>query len=281
MKIIRVFPRRTNLSPVDYNVRFGPPLLLDKADEIHISVTFTYDLRQAEWLALQWKEIAPVKIGGPATGESGGGFIPGMYLREGAVITSRGCNNRCWFCTVPIREGNVRELPINDGWNILDDNLLACSADHINKVFEMLKRQKHKPQFTGGLEAKLMTNDIAKKLKDLNPESLFFAYDTKDDLDPLINAGQLLREAGYSKNNHRLRCYVLVGYPADRLDKAEKRLLQAYDAGFLPMAMLYRDNKGMRDPLWIKFTNEWANPVKTSCNCIKRGSRTKQLIYNT
>ncbi|TRZ72908.1 MAG: radical SAM protein [Bacteroidetes bacterium] len=276
MKIIRVFPRRTNLSPNDYNVRFGPPLLLDRADEVHISVTFSYDLKQAEWLALQWKEIAPVIIGGPATGQAGGNFIPGMYLKYGAVITSRGCNNRCWFCSVPVREGMVRELPIQEGWIVLDDNLLSCSPAHIDKVFEMLRRQKRKPEFTGGLEAKLLTKELAKQLKELNPESLFFAYDTKDDLDPLINAGELLREAGYSKNNHRLRCYVLVGYPADRLDKAEKRLLQAYDAGFLPMSMLYRDKSGSRDPFWIKFNNEWANPVKTSCNCLNRTSRTKQ-----
>jgi hypothetical protein len=277
MRVIRVFPRRTRFSPIDYDVRFGTPLLLDKADEIHISVTFTYDLKQAEWLALQWKEIAPVKIGGPATGEPGNDFVPGMYLKQGAVITSRGCNNKCWFCSVPKREGAIRELPITDGWIVLDDNLLFCSQDHINKVFTMLKRQPRKPEFTGGLEAKLLTRKLAEQLKELSPKSLFFAYDTKDDLEPLINAGELLRDVGFSSKSHHLRCYVLIGYPTDRIDKAEKRLLQAHDAGFFPMAMLYRDKTGYRDPLWIKFATEWANPTKTACNCIKRSSRTKAL----
>ena len=77
--------------------------------------------------------------------------MPGLYLKHGYTITSRGCHNNCWFCSVPKREGALRELPINDGWNILDDNLLACSENHIRAVFEMLKRQKHKPEFTGGI----------------------------------------------------------------------------------------------------------------------------------
>jgi hypothetical protein len=41
------------------------------------------------------------------------------------------------------REGNiVKELPITEGYNILDDNLLRCSEKHVKKVFEMLKKQK-------------------------------------------------------------------------------------------------------------------------------------------
>lgn len=31
--------------------------------------------------------------------------------------------------------------------------------------------------------------------------------------------------------------------------------------GFLPFAMLYRDETGRRDPEWKKFQREWANAV--------------------
>jgi hypothetical protein len=41
------------------------------------------------------------------------------------------------------REGPVRELPVCEGANILDDNLLACSEAHIRKVFQMLEGQKN------------------------------------------------------------------------------------------------------------------------------------------
>jgi len=140
VKIIRVFPRRTNATPTDELAFCGSPdLLTPGADEIHISVTFTYDIPRAEQLATEWKYVGPVKLGGPAFGQASGEFVPGRYLKHGYVITSRGCPNSCWFCSVPKREGNTRELKITEGWNVLDDNLLAC-AD----VFEMLSRQKEK-----------------------------------------------------------------------------------------------------------------------------------------
>jgi hypothetical protein len=31
-------------------------------------------------------------------------------------------------------------LPIIDGWNVLDDNLLACPREHVEAVFAMLWR---------------------------------------------------------------------------------------------------------------------------------------------
>lgn len=43
-KIIRVFPTRTNATPNDELARIREtPSLFDEADEVHISVTFTWD----------------------------------------------------------------------------------------------------------------------------------------------------------------------------------------------------------------------------------------------
>lgn len=116
-RIIRVFPTRTNATPDDAFARFRAfPSLFDEADEIHISVVFTWDIRWAEQAAVQWERVAPVSIGGPAYNQPGGDFVPGMYMKNGYVITSRGCPNRCWFCSVPKREGGkLRELPVKDG----------------------------------------------------------------------------------------------------------------------------------------------------------------------
>ena len=227
-----------------------------QADEIHISVTFSWDLPIAEKLEMQWRHIAPVKIGGPATGQKGEEFSPGKYLKDGYVITSRGCFNRCWFCSVWKREGNLRELPITEGWNVLDDNLLACSKNHIVSVFAMLAEQKksgQRIQFTGGLEAKLLTEWHAQELRKLYPQQMFFAYDTPDDLEPLIEAGKLLRNVGFTKTSHVLRAYVLIGYHGDTFEKAEKRLYETLKAGFVPMAMLYRDETSLPDPAWARF----------------------------
>ena len=91
--VARVFPRRTKLTPDDAYVGL-PPLGCPRYDEVHISVTFTWDIRAAERLAANWRPYADVvRLGGPAYGARGGEFVPGMYLKSGAVITSRGCPN--------------------------------------------------------------------------------------------------------------------------------------------------------------------------------------------
>jgi hypothetical protein len=271
-KIIRVFPTKTNATPDDENVRIRKyPDLFDKAHEVHISVTFTWDIQWAEKAAKAWEEVAPVKIGGPAYNEIGGDFVPGMYMKKGYVITSRGCTNRCWFCSVPKREGyKIRELPVTDGWVVTDDNLLACSDRHIDEVFDMLKRQPHKPQFVGGLESKILTKDIAVRLKDLKPKSIYFAYDRPEEYDPLVEAGKMLFEAGFTRASHNMRAYVLIGYKNDTFDKAEKRMQDTWKAGFVPMAMLYRDFKGEYSHEWKKFQREWANPFI-------RGAKLKEI----
>lgn len=263
MKVIRVFPRLTNATPTDDMSFIGAPSMFDwgiETDKVHISVSFTWDLPEAELLEKQWRRIAPVEIGGPATGQRGGAFIPGMYLKKGYVITSRGCSNECWFCSVPKREGGVRELPIADGFNVLDDNLLACSEGHIRAVFAMLARQGRRPLFTGGLEASILKPWHVEELFKLNPSEIFFAYDAPSDRDPLYEAGKMLSSAGF-KFCHPLRAYVLVGYPGDTFEAAKFRLYDCIKAGFCPMAMLYRDFRGICDPDWVKFTWPWARPA--------------------
>jgi hypothetical protein len=265
MRIIRVFPRKTKATPSDDLVRIGKgPDLFDEADQVHISVAFTWDLPLAEKLAREWRDVAPVRIGGPATGAASGDFVPGMYLKPGYVITSRGCPNRCWFCSVPLREGGeIRELPIMNGWHVQDDNLLACSDMHIRGVFAMLARQKEPAEFTGGFEAARFKSWHAAELKKMRIKQIFFAYDMPEDLEPLQQAGRLLGGVGFTlaPRAHNLRCFVLCGFPEDKITSAEKRMRETLDAGFTPLAMLWKNETGKRDPEWAKFQREWARPA--------------------
>lgn len=266
-RIARVFPRRTKATPDDPLAFTGPPplLFLPELEEVHVSVTFTYDIPAAEDLARQWEIVgASVKIGGPAYNDPAGDFTPGLYLKPGYTITSRGCNNHCWFCMAAKREGPLRELEVKDGWDILDNNLLQCSEAHIRAVFRMLKRQPHRPKFTGGLEAKELKPWHCELLRESRPERIYFAYDTPDDYEPLVNAGRMLMEAGITPQSHVMACYNLVGYRGDTFDRAERRMEQTIRAGFMPYAMLYRDENGMVDREWAKFQREWLRPALVS-----------------
>lgn len=251
-RIARVFPRRTKATPEDDLAFVGQPgLFPPEVDAVHVSVTFTWDLAEGERLVRAWSRIAPTSIGGPATGEAAGEFVPGRYLKPGYTITSRGCPNRCWFCYVWKRQPELIELPICEGWNLLDDNLLACSDKHVWAVLSMLGKQKHRPELTGGLEAKLLKQwhvDAVLRMEH-KPKSLWFAYDTPDDFEPLVAAAKMFEASGWYSRD-RFRCYVLVGYPGDTQRKASERLDAVVGIGMDPMAMLWRPEGGTAGVEW-------------------------------
>jgi hypothetical protein len=259
--IARIFPRKTNATPTDEFAFYGPPeIFMPDFDEIHVSVAFSYDLEKAYKLAEMWEVIAPVKIGGPATGMSGSDFTPGMYLKKGYVFTSRGCNNNCWFCDVWKREGSIREIPITKGNDILDSNLLACSDEHIRKVFDMLSKQNKRPRFTGGIDTKLLKTWHLQKMRDLGAKPIYYAYDTEDDYESLIEASKKIKEVYGSVDRRIHNVYVLIGYDWDKIEKAEVRLKRVVELGMSPFAMLYRDEKGKINKQWRKFQRMWIRP---------------------
>jgi hypothetical protein len=274
MRVLRVFPRRTTGTPVDDMVRIGYPGLFDEeVDEVHISVTFSWDITEAELLYKAWQGYGDVKIGGPAVGDPGGEFDPGMYLKKGFVITSRGCPNNCWFCDVPTREGAVRELQIKNGSHILDSNILACSDDHIRRVFEMLSSHAGR-ELVGGLESERLTVSHVRMIKNLNPIQAFFAYDEPCDLKPLIEAGKMFKAESWPTPGSwfKLRCYVLCGFKGDSFEAAERRMMEAYKAGFMPFAMVYVDENGNRPTgKWGKLQKQWTRPAGTK-------ARIKELL---
>lgn len=269
MRIARVFPTKTSMNPLDRHAYFdSPELFIPKYDEVHISVAFTWDIERANWLKKQWEFVAPVKIGGFAINGEGNGFIPGMYLRKGITITSRGCPNRCPWCFInkPLEEID----PISEGNIIQDNNILACSKEHINKVFQMLSRQ-HFIRFLGGLEAKYIKYDIVERFRSLRIKELWLSYDHDGAIYDLVKASYLLRK--YFKR-YKLRCYVLIGFRQDTIEKAEQRLVKAWELGFLPFAMLYRNKQGdypKPEKEWRQFQRTWTRPAAIA-------TRIKELI---
>lgn len=263
MRIARVFPTKTNMSPIDKNAYFGPPdLFIPHYDEAHISVTFSWDLERAYWLKRQWESVCSVKMGGLAIDQKeGDGFVPGRFLKKGITITSRGCPFKCPWCLV---DHPIREINIEEGNIIQDNNILACSKSHLDKVFQMLSHQR-RIEFSGGLDSRLITDEIVEKLRSLKIYQLWLSYDCPDRKKTLIKAVQKLKR--YFKRN-QIRCYVLVGFNNDSLEKAEERLREAWEIGTLPFAMRYRTPKtNWKDSFlfyqreWNLFARKWTRPA--------------------
>jgi hypothetical protein len=82
----------------------------------------------------------------------------------------------------------------------------------------------------------------------------------------LEHAARRLLSAGFTAASHRMRAYVLIGYPKDTFALAEARLKQMVSIGFTPMAMLWRpetpsQEKYAPDDHWRAFQRRWARPA--------------------
>lgn len=263
--MIRAFPRQTSATPVDENVRIGGPHLWDNGDgqDVLISCAFTRDKGRSEQLCEQWRAAGfNPQLGGPAYGDPGVEFTPGMFVKKGLTITSRGCNNNCWFCTVSQREGPLRELTIEDGHEILDNNLLQCGRGHVTQVFNMLSRQKKAARFTGGLEANILKRWHVELIDELKPKPqvLYFAYDTPNDREPLINAASWMQTIGF--NHQRVGCYVLMGYPGDTITSALERIQLCINLDIQPFAMLWEGHKTTVAKEWKDIQNVYTRPAR-------------------
>jgi len=262
--IVRVFPRRTSATPDDDLAFVGdPPMFLPRADEVHVSCTFTWDRPEADRLAKAWANQGySVSVGGPAYDAPTGDFIPGMYVKPGMTITSRGCIRRCSFCFVPKREGKLTLLPIKPGWDILDNNLLACPRPHIEAVLAMLETQSKPAQFTGGIDARLCEPWFAKRLGGMRVQILYTAYDVPSARPHVERAIKMLRDEGLSQR--QVGCYALVGHDGDTLEHAESRLEWVFQTGGTPFAMFYRPADDLRFTIptaWWAFVRKWSRPA--------------------
>jgi len=261
--MIRVFPRRTKWTPIDDLAFVGDPPLFRPPDQpVRISVTFTWDIPIAKRLLKSWSDhYSGVQVGGPAFDDPGGEFVPGRFLARGRIITSRGCVRRCPWCLVPGREGRIRELPIKDGWDVIDNNLLACSRNHIDRVFDMLERQPEPIKLSGGLDSRLLKKWHVDRIKKLRLKYMFFACDYPGAEVELFDVLDLTEDFSIEKR----RCYVMIGFDGESLEQAEKRLRTVYNMGFLPYAMLYRSkqekarcNEWPRE--WVELQQFWCQP---------------------
>lgn len=262
------------MTPADDYAFVGDPpseLIRPEADEVHISVSFTWDILKAIHLYGAWSQYYDrVRIAGPAFESHCNSFTPGLYIRRGVTFTSRGCNNQCPWCLVPEGEGLVRELAIEPGRIIQDNNLLQCNQSHINKVFEMLKRQQG-IEFGGGLDSRLVTNHIVDSLRGLSIKQLFLACDTRYAVKPLEQA--VKRLSGFTRR--QLRCYVLIAFDGETLSEAEERLEDVWNVGCLPFAQLYQppDRWIEYSPEWKALARKWSRPAAMISS--KKGSPVK------
>lgn len=228
---------------------------------VRVSAVFSWLKGYAEGLAGAWATFYDdVRVGGPAFGDPGDEFTPGLFLKKGCTITSRGCPKKCGWCIVPTLSGPIRELSIQPGWIVQDDNLLACSERHIRAVFEMLQAQNRLIFFNGGLDKHFLRDWHAGLFASIPVGELWFACDVLGDLPALERATKILQ--GLQLDERHLRCYTMIGYDGESLADAERRVERVFELGFGPFTQLYQppETKVYSLP-WRELRRKWSRPA--------------------
>jgi len=217
----------------------------------------SWEKEKAEKLAEAWSRVAAVEVGGPAYEWPAGNFEPGMYLRTGYVITSRGCIKNCPFCFVRRREGDIRTIPIRAGAWLCDNNILACPREHIEAVFDMLATQK-KVRIQGGFDVDLLEEWHVARAVQVRPTKIYIAFDHANKRDAVHRALSMMLNGGIRFGI--VHSFVLGGFRDDTIEQAEGRCRWLLAEGAVPIASVYRgpeEKKAKRDPEWNEWYKRW------------------------
>lgn len=181
-------------------------------------------------------------------------------------FTTRGCIRKCPFCIVPRKEGQLHRVePIERIYDprfsqikLLDNNILADRENFLH-IARFCIEHNLKVDVSQGLDARLLTPEYARILKDLRPMSKYvFAFDSLAYRPAVERAIMLLRDAGIN-----LRSMVQFYVYCDRSIDGEYGFISALDRcnilralGTNPYVMLDIDTEPTRDMRRLK---RWAN----------------------
>lgn len=238
-----------------------------------LSVVFSWDVEKAVGRACDLlRQGYSVAIGGPAASYAGidsdgvGDLDAIGWHNPNACATSTGCVNDCGFCIVPKVEGDLKEKA---SWQprpiVCDNNLIACSRKHFDRVIDSLKPLKG-VDFNQGLSAQLMSTYHADRLRELDLKCVRLSWDLVNYERHFMHGWDALRRAGFPRS--MIGVYVLIGF-RDTPDDALYRLEMVRRLGGVPFPMRYQPldapkrnsyvGEGWTHSELVRFCRYWAN----------------------
>ena len=180
---------------------------------------------------LRWSD-KPVQIRHHHEAEHVAGSFPMTW-------TSRGCIRNCPWCIVPTIEGRVMNEydDLHYAPLILDNNFLACSDAHIERVLKMWSGRK--VDWNQGLDARLYTPAFRALVQkhQVKPTTWRFAYDSGGVGRHVQRAVEDLSHQGINKG--RIRVCLLFCFNESE-DEAISRAKEIIGWGGSPYPMAYR-----------------------------------------
>lgn len=176
--------------------------------------------------------------------------------------TTRGCNRSCRFCIVPEKEGCFKlwhdpEQFYDDRFNkiIFLDNNILLDKSRFMQVCNFCIDRSLKVWFTQGLDIRLLDQEVASKLSEIDTfKGFHFAFDDSK-LESLIRSKcELLKSCGIDIRN-LVQFYVYID-SANQYDDAVNRCRILKELNTNPFVMFNINNKPTKK---INELRRWAN----------------------
>lgn len=189
---------------------------------------------------------------------------------------TRGCPNKCKWCVVPRKEGAIRpymdvdEIAI-EGRNklVLMDNNFLAAGDYAHEQLDKIIERGYRVDFNQALDARLVTDDFAKKLakvKWLDKNRIRFGCDTWAQVAECERAMDMIISYGFKGefflytmlNDNFQECYNRIHYWWDKLQEHREMHSSNWVYAY---AQPYRDPDNPHRPIpqWQKDMAGWVN----------------------
>lgn len=173
---------------------------------------------------------------------------------------TRGCCNNCDFCIVSKKEGmcSTKVADLSEFWrgqkniDLLDANLLACK-DRM-ELLKQLADSKANVDFTQGLDARFITEEVAKALMKIKIKMIHFAFDFMKNEKQIIKGLRTFKEISGMTDNKAV-VYMLTNYNTT-IEEDLYRVQMIKNCGYLPDVRIYRKPTA---PKILKDLQRWCN----------------------
>lgn len=190
---------------------------------------------------------------------------------DGSILfASRGCIRKCGFCSVPKLEGPPTDFRLGIRRQVMDyhrrvilwDNNILGNPNW-KPIFDQLIELDREVDFNQGLDARLITEDIAVRVAEIKTKSIRLAYDYPGIREGVRRGIENLAAAGVSRK--KLVVYTLYNYidtPEQFFGKVKDLLswgVASYPMRFEPLTSLTKN--AYVSPRW---TREELNQVASA-----------------
>lgn len=195
-----------------------------------------------------------------------------LYGYDYAVgFCNRGCNRRCQFCDVPLKEGKINPLMYRPPWTwvpdgfkkamLLDNDIAFYSDPQLQEILGWFIEAGVKASITQGWDIRLTTPERAALLYELKPRStgfnavrLYFSWDYLG-IENYVRRGiETLLDAGFRSD--QLCCYILTGFNTTHEQDFHRLTVLWNEYGVYPYAMTYNNR---RDDPWLRAFARYVN----------------------